>query len=123
MTTARSAHVLNEVFARNKLRLPAPPKTLGTAGRRLWRRIVEDYVLDGAGLIILESACMNLDRETDATAAIAREGMTTVDRFGQAKVHPAVLIERDARAGKLRALKQLNLDVEPVRPTPGRPPK
>ena len=43
------------------------------------------------------------------------------DRYGQLKAHPAVNIERDARAAMLAALKAMNLDVEPLRDRPGRP--
>jgi hypothetical protein len=44
-----------------------------------------------------------------------------VDRFGQKKLHPAVLVEQNARVGLLHGLKALNLDVEPPGPM-GRPP-
>jgi hypothetical protein len=47
--------------------------------------------------------------------------MTVADRFGQPKVHPAVLIERDARGQMLAALRDLHLDLEPLRDRPGRP--
>lgn len=104
-----------------KPKIQAPPKTLGEAGRKLWRRILEGYDLDDAAMVILESACMNQDRESGATETISKEGTTTTDRFKQTKVHPAVLIERDSRAAKLRALKLLNLDLEPLRDGPGRP--
>jgi hypothetical protein len=54
---------------------------------------------------------------TQAQEIISREGITCADRFGQFKVHPAVLIERDSRAAVLAALKQLKLVVdEPVKP-------
>jgi phage terminase small subunit len=57
-----------------------------------------------------------------AQAAIKEEGATGLDRFGQLKPHPLLPIERDARAAMMAALKQLNLDLEPLRDGPGRPP-
>jgi hypothetical protein len=45
----------------------------------------------------------------------------STDRFGQLRAHPAVAIERDARDQMLRALKLLNLDIEPLRGRVGRP--
>ncbi|MBL8798774.1 MAG: hypothetical protein JNM56_33080 [Planctomycetia bacterium] len=107
--------------AKPKIRVPAAPNTLGAEGRKLWRRIAEDYDLDAAALVILESACLSQDRESGASAQLVTDGTTTTDRFGQVKAHPAVLIERDSRAAKLRALKQLNLDMEPLNDKPGRP--
>jgi len=46
-----------------------------------------------------------------------REGLTVKGR-----AHPATVIERDARLAMLRALRSLNLDLEPLRDRPGRPP-
>jgi P27 family predicted phage terminase small subunit len=102
--------------------LPTPPKSLAADGRKLWASIVEAFDLDPAALSILEAACLSQDRETAAMKAIKAEGMTTTDRYGRCKAHPAVLIERDSRAAKLKALKQLGLDLEPVNPI-GRPAK
>jgi hypothetical protein len=36
-------------------------------------------------------------------------------------IHPALQLEKDARNGLLAALKQLQLDIEPLRDRPGRP--
>jgi phage terminase small subunit len=59
----------------------------------------------------------------EAQQLVAKEGMTTTDRFGQSKVHPAVLVERDSRAAMLSALKQLGLEDEPASTKqPGRQP-
>ncbi len=99
-----------------------PPARLSAEGRKLWRDIVAEYAIgDPAGLAILGSTCEALDRMRDAQKEIKRDGSTTLDRFGQRKVHPAVLIERDSRAAVLAGLKALNLDLEPLRDRLGRP--
>jgi P27 family predicted phage terminase small subunit len=103
--------------------LPKPPKTLSVAAKRLWRGLVEEYGLaDVAGLAILTAGLESFDRAAAAKALLDRDGPTVTDRWGQQKVHPAAGVERDNRAAFLMALKQLNLDIEPLRDGVGRPP-
>jgi P27 family predicted phage terminase small subunit len=98
------------------------PKNLSREGKNLWRRIQDEYgITDEAGLLILATALESFDRMRQAQDILSNEGMTTTDRFGQARAHPAATIERDSRAAMLGALKQLNLDLEPLRDGPGRP--
>lgn len=98
------------------------PKDLSPEARGLWESIRSEYdVRDPGGLLILGSACEAFDRMRQAQRKLKREGLTTRDRFGQAKAHPATTIERDSRAAMLSALKQLNLDLEPLEQRPGRP--
>ena len=56
-----------------------------------------------------------------ARELIEAEGLIVEDRFGQKKAHPAVAIERDAKASFLRCIRELGLDIEPPGPI-GRPP-
>ena len=98
------------------------PAHLSDEARRWWRELQKEYAIgDAAGLLLLQTACEAHDRMKMAQAAIAREGQTVMDRFDQAKPHPLLTVERDARAAMLAALKQLNLDLEPLRDGPGRP--
>jgi P27 family predicted phage terminase small subunit len=111
-----------EVFVSQKLEPPAPPKGLSAASRRWWRRLAGDYgIRDAAGELLLETALRSLDRAEQARAVLDRDGVTSLDSRGRPKQHPAVTVERDARAGMLAALKALNLDVLPLRDGPGRP--
>jgi P27 family predicted phage terminase small subunit len=99
-----------------------PPKNLSREARNLWRKIQDEYqISDEAGLLILAIACEAFDRMRQAQDILSNEGMTTTDRFGQARAHPAATIERDSRAAMLGALKQMNFDLEPLRDGPGRP--
>ncbi len=99
-----------------------PPKGLSPEARALWRRLTTDYAIaDAGGLAILAAGLEAFDRMRSVQAEIALAGATFRDRFGQLRAHPGVAIERDARSAWLGALKQLNLDLEPLRDGPGRP--
>jgi P27 family predicted phage terminase small subunit len=101
---------------------PIAPKGLSAEARSWWKSIQREYeITDQAGLLILASAVEAFDRMRQAQRRLRREGLTATDRFGQRKAHPATVIERDSRAAMLSALKQLNLDLEPLQGRPGRP--
>ena len=96
---------------------------LSTEAKKLKKDILEEYNIDdSAGLRILDTACEAFDRMREAQRAIKRDGMSVQDRWGQLKAHPLCSVERDARAQFLAALKALNLDLEPLKTGPGRPP-
>lgn len=98
------------------------PGHLSKEARRWWRELQAEYQIDdAAGLLLLQTACEAHDRMKMAQAEIERDGQTVMDRFEQPKPHPMLTVERDARAAMLAALKQLNLDLEPLRDGPGRP--
>jgi P27 family predicted phage terminase small subunit len=105
----------------NPMEIPKSPKHLGMEARKIWTQINNKWILDDAALVILESALESFDRMREAQQILKREGIVIKDRFGQEKQHPASLIERDAKNSMLRALKSLNLDLEPLNPKPGRP--
>jgi len=100
-----------------------PPLHLNRPGKRLFRLISKEYgITDAGGIALLVRACECQDRLAAAWEIIAQEGEITKDRYGNARLHPAMSLEKDARAGFLQAMKQLNLDVEPLK-SPGRPGK
>lgn len=95
---------------------------LSTEAKNLRKKILEEYSIDdAAGTHILNTACEAFDRMRVAQKAIEVDGITTMDRWGQIKAHPLCSVERDARAQFLAALKALNLDLEPLRDSVGRP--
>jgi P27 family predicted phage terminase small subunit len=99
-----------------------PPKHLSREAKVHWKRLQEEYGIDDpGGLLILATGLEAFDRMRAAQDILSTEGMTTTDRFGQPKAHPMTTVERDSRAAMLAALKQLNLDIEPLRDGPGRP--
>lgn len=97
------------------------PAHISRKAKEWWCKIVDEWVLDDAGLLILQSGLEAFDRMKAAAALIEKYGIVAPDRFGQLKTNPAVLVERDSRAAMLAAFKQLHLDLEPLNDRSGRP--
>jgi P27 family predicted phage terminase small subunit len=92
---------------------PAPaPEHLSPAMRDWWRDITTTFVLESHHLKVLQVCAEAWDRLQQARQVLAEEGLTIETGTGSRKQHPAVAIERDARAQFLVALRQLDLDVE-----------
>jgi len=97
------------------------PRHLGPAGRELWLELQRAYGIDDAGgLELLNIAAECRDRMANAQRAITEHGELIKMASGVLKANPAINIEKDARTGLLAALRQLNLDVEPLKNV-GRP--
>ena len=97
------------------------PATLSTEGRRWWARLLDEYEIDDpAGLLLLQILFEAFDRMRGAQRRIKKDGSIIKDRFDQLRAHPAITTERDSRAQMLMAMKNLNLDIEPLRDGPGR---
>ncbi|MCF8025669.1 MAG: phage terminase small subunit P27 family [Desulfobacteraceae bacterium] len=103
---------------------PKAPKTLSKEAAGWWRKLQAEYSIeDEAGRLLLQTALESFDRMRQCQETIKAEGQTVLDRFQQAKAHPLLATERDARSQMMQALKQLNLDIEiSPHPGPGRPP-
>lgn len=98
------------------------PKHLSATAQDWWNELQAEYpISDSGGRLLLQTALEAFDRMKSAAAEIDRDGETIKDRFDQVKAHPALVAEKDARSQMLAALKQLRLDIEPVRDGPGRP--
>lgn len=98
------------------------PETLSPEAAGWWQRLTDDYgIEDQAGRLLLQTALESFDRMRQCQAAIKQDGPTVPDRFGQLKAHPLATVERDSRNQMLGALKALNLDIEPLKDSPGRP--
>lgn len=93
---------------------PVAPKHLSDEARGLWRGIVAASDMDEPGMLLLNSVFESFDRMRQAQALIAAEGIVIaeVTAAGHAKqrVHPAVGVERDAKASMMRAWKLLGFD-------------
>jgi P27 family predicted phage terminase small subunit len=100
---------------------PKPPNDLSDEAKRWWKLIIEDFEVDDQpGLLLLGTALESFDRMRQAQAAIKKDGVCIEDRFGKPRQHPATLVERDAKNMMLRALKQMNLDIQPGSPLSSR---
>ena len=98
-----------------------PPRNVGTYGRKLWDQIMRDYSIeDAGGLEMLAQACQALDRAEALCEEIERDGAVIRVR-GTVKEHPALKIELACRSFVVRTLTRLGLNVEPIRPSAGRP--
>jgi P27 family predicted phage terminase small subunit len=91
---------------------PPPPDHLGGPERLIWTEVFEDYDLSTrASAAVLATALEAHQRAREAREAISREGMTVEGRDGQAKVHPLLAVERDARQAWLSGIKALGLEL------------
>lgn len=99
-----------------------PPSHLSKESAAWWDKILRAWDLDDSALLILALACESFDRMRGAQALVTEHGILVDDRFGQKRMNPAVLVERDNRAAMLQALKALCLDLEPLQSV-GRPPR
>jgi phage terminase small subunit len=99
---------------------PGVPEHLGDAGQSLWQSIMADYrISDAGGLALLGQACEAADRVAECRKLIAEQG-AVIRSQGAVRAHPLLAAERDARAAMLRAIRYLNLDIEPLKAV-GRP--
>lgn len=104
----------------DELALPPAPGHLTPSTAAWWRELVEIYELGAHQLTLLRLCCEAVDRCEEARAAIEAEGAYYTDRFGAPKPHPAIAVERDAKIGIARLLRELQLDdaSPPLAPRP-----
>ena len=102
-------------------RTASVPEHLGAAGRELWASIQASYAIaDPGGLALLQQAAEAADRIASVRRQIDEQGELLVIK-GIPRVNPLCAVERDQRAALVRCLRNLNLDIEPLRDRPGRP--
>ncbi len=94
-------------------RLVSAPEGLKSAGRKLWKAVATEFVLEPHTTPILAAACFQADRAEAARVEINRDGITTKDRFGQLREHPSVATERSASQAMKTLLRELGLDIVP----------
>ena len=95
--------------------IPPAPKGLSATARQWWKKIHQEYeLLEPDRLLLLEAGLQSYDRWQAARAVLDREGVTVLDRFSQAKMHPLFFVERDSRLSMLRSFRQLGLDLAPL---------
>ncbi len=89
---------------------PRAPSELSPEARAWWHEIRKAYAIeDTGGLKILTEGARAYDRALQAAAILERDGLDTLDRYGQVREHPMLRVERQSREQVLRAIKLLNL--------------
>ena len=91
---------------------PEPPENLSDESKTFWKSIVAEYLGfdDPASERLLATVCESFDRMRQAQRLIDKHGAVTEDRFGQLKVNPATVVERDSRSAMMAGLKALKLE-------------
>lgn len=102
---------------------PPAPAHLQPATQAWWDSIHEHFDLDEVLLPTLQLACETWDRYSEAREALAKSGTVYTDRFGQPKKRPEVDVEKEARIGYLRAMRELGLDIDGPSEEAPRPPE
>jgi P27 family predicted phage terminase small subunit len=93
---------------------PSPPTELGTAGKRLWKRIVADVdealELDERDLSILEAACDQADSIRELRLSVKRDGRVIVGPKGP-RLNGVVPEIRQAQQAQARLLALIDMDL------------
>lgn len=98
-----------------------PSSTLGEVGQRLWDQIQREYAIeDVASVEVLSHACVVVDRAAELAAGITHDGAVIQTPSGP-RPHPAIKAELAARTFVLKALRELGLTQQSIKPV-GRPP-
>jgi P27 family predicted phage terminase small subunit len=101
-------------------RNPTPTACLSDGMKTFYRQIGRKYRLSEHHRRLLLCACQAHSRMEQAQAVVEAEGLTTTDRHGQARPHPAIQIEMQSRTAFMRAVRELGLQDEA--PADSRPP-
>lgn len=96
---------------------------LRPATREWYTSVLAAYDLESHHLKLLRLAAEAWDRTQMAREVIDREGLTFTDSGGFPKPRPEVAIERDARIGFARLIRELRLDVASPGENDIRPPR
>ena len=86
------------------------PAHLEPETRRWVRQILDEFDLESHHFRQLILTAQAWDRAEQARKMLLVDGLTTTDRYGCLKVHPAVAIERDSRTAFHRGIRELALD-------------
>lgn len=87
-----------------------PPAHLSEMSKEIWREIAPTRARSRGRRVLLTAALEALDRANEARDIVAAEGMVAKEEGSKmAHVHPALRIEKDARAQFLAAWRDLNL--------------
>lgn len=84
------------------------PRSLNTAGKKLWNSAVEEFEWAHHELAMLEEACRTRDRIAQLDRVVADEGIMLASSQGS-RVHPAIAEARQQRLTLARLLVTLGI--------------
>lgn len=93
---------------------PKPPAHLSASSRAWFAQIISDYELESQHVRLLTLCCEAADRATLAREALAKHGLTYLDRFGAPHARPEVAFARDATIAVARLCRELDLDADAI---------
>ncbi|MHB1038120.1 MAG: P27 family phage terminase small subunit [Pirellulales bacterium] len=86
-----------------------PPEHLSDRAKTIWRAVVPLHISPGR-LLLVQTALEALDRCDEARRLIEKEGLTSkTETTGALHIHPAIRVEKDARAQFLAAWSKASL--------------
>ena len=92
---------------------PRIPKGLGSPGKDLWVKVVEEFDLEDHGLAVLEQLCRTQNRIAQLDEVVDAEGLMIESPQGK-RAHPALVESRQLRTVFYRLAGALNFpEVEP----------
>jgi phage terminase small subunit len=98
-----------------------PPAYLRKETKLWFQGVLDDFILEPHHIRLLTVAAEAWDRTQQAREILRKRGLTYQDRFGAPRARPEAAIQRDMMVVFMRALRELDLDIEPPAETP-RPP-
>jgi phage terminase small subunit len=96
---------------------PSPPRRLSPEARKLWRALYDSSLMDPQAELMLNTMLEAFDRMREAQRILAKDGPILEEKTAAGNIHhrphPALAIERDSRAGMIRAWRALGYDELP----------
>ena len=91
-----------------KPRKPPAPKGTGPSGRRLWAKVIDEYLLEEHELALLREAVRAVDQLDKLDAVVRKDGLVVRAKQGP-RVHPAAVEARQLRLVLARVLAAMRL--------------
>jgi|GEM_PF-436140 len=90
-------------------RIPPAPQGVGPAGRRLWRSILREYVLEEHEAALLREMVRTVDALDQLQEAVDSDGLVVAGPGLSQRVHPAAVEARQLRIALARLAAALRL--------------
>jgi hypothetical protein len=91
----------------------SPPPHLSETTKQWWTAILSEYRFSDHELYVLRIAAEAWDRKEQARQVLQEHGLSYTDSKNMVRARPEAAIERDSAIRFMRAMRELNFDVEP----------